>query len=337
MHALEPFSTDSFFSSKPNKSLVSPLQRSMTIRSMRPYTAVDVTALLIHFMSVRYFIISRAAPLRRTRRKSLSTRTVIITVGRFRAPRLRPTLLIEADIVYSVSPIDFNGRNGSIVEFRDVTEEKTIERERLNALLMNEQQSTRIQESEVHKANMASFVSFVCHELRNPLQGVTSGAEFLTETLEKLDLLTATLSSPGPLVDDDHDSNISNAAGQSAGTLSSGLVEPPTLVAMQGLISYAKELVSNIATCASHQALITNNVLDLSRLDAGKVEPSFDVIDIHALGRQAVGMMTARAHAKSIDLVLANPSNAPLYVQADATILSQVLLNLISNAVKVCL
>ena len=245
------------------------------------------------------------------------------------------TLLTEADIVYSVSPIDFNGRNGSIVEFRDVTDEKRIDRERLNALLMNEQQSTRIQESEVHKANMTSFVSFVCHELRNPLQGVTSGAEFLAETLEKLDSLTATLSPPGPLVTDDRDPSI--LGGQILRTPSSGVVEPPTLVAIQGLLSYAKELVSNIATCASHQALITNNVLDLSRLDAGKVEPSFDVVDIHALGKQAVGMMTARAHAKSIDLVLENPSNAPLYVQADATILSQVLLNLISNAVKVCL
>lgn len=31
---------------------------------------------------------------------------------------------------------------GAVIEFRDVTEEKTIERERLNAILMNEQQSS---------------------------------------------------------------------------------------------------------------------------------------------------------------------------------------------------
>lgn len=58
-----------------------------------------------------------------------------------------------------------------MIEFRDVTEEKRIERERMNAMLLNEQQSVRIKESDVHKANMTSFVSFVCHELRNPLQG----------------------------------------------------------------------------------------------------------------------------------------------------------------------
>lgn len=43
----------------------------------------------------------------------------------------------------------------------------------------------------------------------------------------------------------------------------------------------------------------------------------------------------ARARVKSIDLNMVNSSNVPLYIKADATILSQVLLNLISNAVKV--
>src|ERR1700722_19194260 len=38
------------------------------------------------------------------------------------------------------------------------------------------QDTVRIKAAEVHKANMTSFVSFVCHELRNPLQGVTSSA-----------------------------------------------------------------------------------------------------------------------------------------------------------------
>lgn len=99
------------------------------------------------------------------------------------------------DIVYSVSPMGDYAKGGAVIEFRDVTEEKKIERERMESILMNEQQSSqyrnweadylndsltlllvRIKESELHKASMTSFVSFVCHELRNPLQGVTSGA-----------------------------------------------------------------------------------------------------------------------------------------------------------------
>jgi hypothetical protein len=98
-----------------------------------------------------------------------------------------------ADIEYSISPIGNYASGGSVIEFRDVTEQKKMEHERLNAILITEQQSSvyapknyrntlslhdavRIKSDQVHKANMTSFVSFVCHELRNPLQGVTSSA-----------------------------------------------------------------------------------------------------------------------------------------------------------------
>lgn len=110
---------------------------------------------------------------------------------------------------------------------------------------------------------MTSFVSFVCHELRNPLQGVTSGAvrplyvmfrslanhsnqEFLTETLEKLDSLANTLSSTSRPVNGERAQIVPGAR-----RLSTGHVEEPTLVAMQGLITYAKELVVSLACFAS--------------------------------------------------------------------------------------
>jgi signal transduction histidine kinase len=104
---------------------------------------------------------------------------------------------------------------------------------------------------------------------------------------------------------------------------------------MEGLISYAKQLVGNIQTCAEHQALITNNVLDLTRLDAGKVEPMFDVVDVQALGQQTVAMMSSKARRKQIKLSMSEEGARPLYLKTDATILRQVLLNLISNAIKV--
>lgn len=107
------------------------------------------------------------------------------------------------------------------------------------------------------------------------------------------------------------------------------------VVEMEGLISYAKQLVGNIQTCAEHQALITNNVLDLTRLDAGKVDPMFDVVDVQALGQQTVAMMSSKAQRKQINLSISGEGAQPLYLKADATILRQVLLNLISNAIKV--
>lgn len=73
----------------------------------------------------------------------------------------------------------------------------------------------------------------------------------------------------------------------------------------------------------------------MSRLDAGKVEPLFDVVDVQALAAQTVSMMSARAQVKSINLSVVRAGRAPLYLRADTTMLSQVLLNLVSNAIKV--
>jgi PAS domain S-box-containing protein len=262
------------------------------------------------------------------------------------------------DIEFSVSPIENYSTGGAIVEFRDVTKQKRIERERINAILMNEQQSSRIAADQAHKENMASFVSFVCHELRNPLQGVTSSTDFLDDTLKKIESLTKSLSDFTKTIPSlqQHPTVVTQNAIQNL-SLTSSSVDPKqiafaqnpsisqpqpssdafvvnTVAELETLIAFSKELVGNIRTCTDHQALITNNVLDLSRLDAGKVEPVLDLTDIQALGRQVVEMMSARARNKHIRLSMTDTNSGPLYLKADATILRQVVLNLVSNAIK---
>ena len=175
--------------------------------------------------------------------------------------------------------------------------------------------------------------------------------EFLLDTLQKLDGLTSQLSmvNADGLGQEPIRAGIEKLALSSApddkltdgGQLSPShqhnapVLDAHKVVEMEGLISYAKQLVGNIQTCAEHQALITNNVLDLSRLDVGKVEPIFEVVDVRALGQQTIAMMSSKAQRKQINLSMSGESAEPLYLKADSTILRQVLLNLISNAIKV--
>ncbi len=174
--------------------------------------------------------------------------------------------------------------------------------------------------------------------------------EFLLDTLQKLDALTSKLSNfkKGNTVQESdhgagqhlmslaHDNEIADMTPESSSPKeSSGVLNVNTLAEMGTLISSAKQLVGNIQTCAEHQALITNNVLDLSRLDAGKVEPTSDVIDVEALGRQTIEMMSSKAQRKHIKLSMTKLGSSPLCLKGDATRLRQVLLNLVSNAIKV--
>lgn len=175
--------------------------------------------------------------------------------------------------------------------------------------------------------------------------------EFLLDTLEKLDGLTRQLSAVNNSVTAQEPVRVgienpaltlapNDRITQMVRRLPPHKPNSPVLDAhkvteMEGLISYAKQLVENIQTCTEHQGLITNNVLDLTRLDAGKVEPIFDVVDVRTLGQQIVRMMSSKAQRKQLDLSMSGEGLPPLYLKADATILRQVLLNLVSNAIKV--
>ncbi len=87
---------------------------------------------------------------------------------------------------------------------------------------------------------------------------------------------------------------------------------------------------------ASAQALLTiiNDVLDLSRLDAQKVEIHVVECDLHACLKDIVTLLCPQAHDKGLTLDLDLLAGLPVRVRADDGRLRQVLLNLIGNALK---
>lgn len=181
---------------------------------------------------------------------------------------------------------------------------------------------------------------------RNPLQGITASAEFLLDSMKELEALTERLSSlsvEGAAQGHDHtaqmqklnlnsNNNTASPTSDNNNQLRQSINDIATNL-KKGLHN-AQEYITNIQTCADHQAVIINNTLDLSRLDAGKVEPFLETTDVLALGRQTISMMTARAKSKSISLSLVNNSHPSLHLKVDPTMLTQVVLNLLSNALK---
>ncbi len=91
--------------------------------------------------------------------------------------------------------------------------------------------------------------------------------------------------------------------------------------------------VQRIATGADHLLTLINDVLDLSRIEAGKLEVSPEAIAVSDLVRAALAEMRPLALERDLLLREALPETAPR-VRADRRRSIQVLLNLISNAVK---
>ena len=93
--------------------------------------------------------------------------------------------------------------------------------------------------------------------------------------------------------------------------------------------------VRSVLNSSTHLLTLINNVLDLSRIEAGKQELSLDEIDIAAVVEDCVDSARSLASGKDVTLSAEVPSDLPRLV-ADRVKVKQVLLNLLSNAASPC-
>lgn len=79
---------------------------------------------------------------------------------------------------------------------------------------------------------------------------------------------------------------------------------------------------------------ILNAVLDLSKIEAGKIVLENDRVNLRRLLEEVVSLMQPLAERKKIEIILKYPPTAPDQIITDGGRLRQVLINLLSNSVK---
>ena len=86
----------------------------------------------------------------------------------------------------------------------------------------------------------------------------------------------------------------------------------------------------------SGESLLTviDDILDFSKVEAGKLELEQVEFELRPLVEDAAEMVSGRAHAKGLELACLLPASVPPALKGDPNRLRQVLLNLLSNAVK---
>ena len=116
---------------------------------------------------------------------------------------------------------------------------------------------------------------------------------------------------------------------------------------LNGILGYAQILgrtetlsergktgISIIYQCGDHLLTLINDILDLSKIEAHKMELLHESFDLPAFLRSVVEICRVRADQKGIDFIYDVDQGLPHYVNADERRLRQVLINLLGNAVK---
>lgn len=93
-----------------------------------------------------------------------------------------------------------------------------------------------------------------------------------------------------------------------------------------------RDNVQEIVRAGEHLLALVNEVLDLAKVEAGRMEVQLEPVDVGPVLRECVALMGGAAQSRSIPVSLG--AVPPAQVLADPTRLKQVLLNFLSNAVK---
>jgi PAS domain S-box-containing protein len=188
----------------------------------------------------------------------------------------------------------------------DITQRKQLEQERLEVLKKAEEERIRRQEALHYQQQQKEYTETVCHELRNPLQGMIGSTELL-----KTDM----------------------------GALSTNLTAyqqrqmPETKMQLDACMENCKNYVANLEECIDHLKDLLDDVLNLAKLEANKMKLAIKIIQPKAIIQSVAKMFAAKLAQKQLQLNLQLPEE-DILVKGDAQRLKQIMINLLANALK---
>lgn len=106
------------------------------------------------------------------------------------------------------------------------------------------------------------------------------------------------------------------------------------LLLMDELTPDQTSSLGQILISGKHLLDLINEVLDISRIEAGKMDISSEPVQLAETLREAIELIRPLAAQRGISIVTRLPSARDIFVTADTIRLKQVILNLLSNAVK---
>jgi len=100
------------------------------------------------------------------------------------------------------------------------------------------------------------------------------------------------------------------------------------------LTSEQREILGIVRTSGEAMLTIINDILDLSKIEAGRVELSLSSFNVRDCVESAIDVIASKAQSKGLEVQYLAKIDVPYMIQGDYKRLTQILFNLLSNATK---
>jgi signal transduction histidine kinase/ligand-binding sensor domain-containing protein/DNA-binding response OmpR family regulator len=113
-----------------------------------------------------------------------------------------------------------------------------------------------------------------------------------------------------------------------------GIIGMSSLLIQTPLNSEQRNYIETIQTCGENLLSVINDILDFSKIESGKMELEEKDFDLRTCVEEVLDVFATKAAQTGLDLVYQIDFNVPEQIIGDSTRLRQILLNLVSNAIK---
>ncbi|WP_457746173.1 ATP-binding protein [Sulfurimonas sp.] len=127
---------------------------------------------------------------------------------------------------------------------------------------------------------------------------------------------------------------ISNMSHELRTPLNSIISSTQYLISYETMSNEQQDMIANVENSAQYLLEMINGILDIAKIEAGKMDVSYSVINIGEILEEISLMFRPLAEEKNLSLIFNTNAQQVIKIKSDIKLFKQVVINLLSNAIK---
>ncbi|MFN8672729.1 MAG: ATP-binding protein [Candidatus Sericytochromatia bacterium] len=251
---------------------------------------------------------------------------LLLTFKIFRDKKAHITMLYFSWIIFSIGSIIFNLNRSGLIEKNFLTDNLGLLTSAIASIIISIALTEKFKIYKIEKEKYYEELEIANNELRNYKQNLETLVNNKTSELIEAKNYAENMAKIK--------SDFLSAMSHDIRTPINGVIGITDLLSHTKLNEEQKDLVNTINYSSEILLNLVNDILDISKFEAGKMELSNSEFDLRKTIEEIIDILTSKIEEKNLDIFYYVDETIPEKIITDAIKLKRVLINLISNAIK---